>query len=93
MHQLHGPFNHGPTAHVVHRRLPPKTGIPAELSKRQREVLVGVSNGHTSEQIAADLGISVSAVKQHITAVCEKLGASSRAEAVTIALKRNLLKM
>lgn len=66
---------------------------PAELSKRQHEVLVGVSNGHTSERIAADLGISVSAVKQHMTAVCEKLGASSRAEAVTIALKRNLLKM
>ena len=49
--------------------------------------------GRTSEQIAADLGISVSAVKQHITAVCEKLNASSRSEAVTIALRRHLLKI
>ena len=64
---------------------------PPDLSKRQREVLLGVSQGRTSEQIANDLCISVSAVKQHITAACEKLGASSRAEAVTIALRRHLL--
>ena len=67
--------------------------IPADLSKRQREVLIGISNGRTSEQIADDLGISVSAVKQHVTAACEKLGAASRSEAVTIAIKRNLLKV
>ena len=66
---------------------------PTDLSKRQREVLIGVSQGRTSDQIAVELGISVSAVKQHITAACEKLGASSRAEAVTIAMRRNLLKI
>ena len=65
---------------------------PSELSKRQREVLLGVSQGHTSDHIAADLGISVSAVKQHIASACAKLGAASRAEAVTIALRKNLLK-
>ena len=64
---------------------------PADLSKRQREVLLGVSQGRTSEQIADDLGISVSAVKQHITAACEKLGAVSRAEAAAIAIRKNLL--
>ena len=64
---------------------------PTDLSKRQREVLLGIAEGKTSDQIADDLGISVSAVKQHITAACEKLGASSRAEAVTIALRRHLL--
>ena len=66
---------------------------PTDLSKRQREVLLGVANGQTSDQIADDLGISVSAVKQHITAACEKLGASSRAEAAAIALKKHLLKI
>lgn len=66
---------------------------PSDLSKRQREVLLGVANGQTSDQIADSLGISVSAVKQHITAVCEKLNAASRSEAVTIALRRNLLKL
>jgi NarL family two-component system response regulator LiaR len=66
---------------------------PTDLSKRQREVLLGVAGGKTSEQIADELGISVSAVKQHITAACEKLGASSRAEAAAIALKKHLLKL
>lgn len=66
---------------------------PTDLAKRQREVLLGVANGRTSDQIADDLGISVSAVKQHIAAVCEKLNASSRSEAVTIAIRRNLLKL
>ena len=66
---------------------------PTDLSKRQREVLLGVAGGKTSDQIADDLGISVSAVKQHITAACEKLGASSRAEAAAIALKKHLLKI
>ena len=64
---------------------------PANLSKRQREVLLGVSQGRTSDQIAADLEISVSAVKQHIASVCEKLGATSRAEAAAIAIRKNLL--
>ena len=66
--------------------------MPVELSKRQREILLAVSNGQTTDQIADSLGISVSAVKQHVTAVCEKLGASSRSEAVAIALRKHLLK-
>ena len=66
---------------------------PTDLSKRQSEVLLGVANGKTSDQIADDLGISVSAVKQHITAACEKLGAASRAEAAAIALRKHLLKI
>ena len=64
---------------------------PTDLSKRQREVLQGVANGQTSDQIADSLGISVSAVKQHIAAACEKLGAASRSEAAAIATRKNLL--
>jgi len=66
--------------------------VPVELSKRQQEILLAVSNGQTSEQIASNLGISVSAVKQHVTAVCGKLGAASRSEAAAIAIRKHLLK-
>jgi len=55
------------------------------------EVLLAVSNGQTTDQIAATLGISASAVKQHVTAACEKLGAASRSEAAAIALRKHLL--
>ena len=67
--------------------------IPIELSRRQQEILLAISNGQTSDQIASSLGISVSAVKQHITATCEKLGAVSRSEAIAIALRKHLLKI
>lgn len=63
----------------------------AALTNRQREVLLSVAHSQTSEQIAANLNISVSVVKQHITAACEKLGASSRADATAIALHKHLL--
>ena len=74
------------------RRFLSEEPAPVDLSRRQQEILLAVSHGQTSDQIAADLGISVSAVKQHITAACEKLGASSRAEAAVLALRKNLLK-
>lgn len=73
-------------------RLLEEAAKPVELSDRQKQVLLAVSEGHTSNKIAADLGISVSAVKQHITAACEKLGASSRAEAVATAMRKRILR-
>ena len=73
------------------QRLRKEDTTPTDLSKRQREVLQGVANGQTSDQIADSLGISVSAVKQHIAAACEKLGAASRSEAAAIATRKNLL--
>ena len=33
------------------------------------------------------------AVKQHLNAICTKLGASNRVEAVSIALRRHLLRI
>ena len=75
------------------RRFLSEEPAPVDLSRRQQEILLAVSHGQTSDQIAADLGISVSAVKQHITAACEKLGASSRAEAAVLALRKHLLKI
>ena len=49
--------------------------------------------GLTNADIAKQLDISVDAVKQHLNAVCEKLGAANRAEAVAIALRKQLLKI
>jgi DNA-binding NarL/FixJ family response regulator len=50
-----------------------------------------VAMGKTSQEIANDLRISEVTVKWHIANTMRKLGASSRAEAVASALKRNLL--
>lgn len=64
-----------------------------DLSPRQREVLESVTRGLSNADIALQLGISPSAVKLYLSTVFEKLGAASRAEAVAIALKRQLLKL
>ena len=58
-----------------------------DLSPRQREILALVAAGRTSKEIAGDLGISESTVNWHLSNVFERLGASSRAEAVAIAMR------
>ena len=63
-----------------------------DLTPRQREVLDSITRGLSNNDIAAMLAISKVRVKQHLAALYEKLGAANRAEAVAIALRRQLLK-
>ena len=58
-----------------------------ELSPRQREILALVAAGRTSKEIASELQISESTVNWHLTKAFARLGASSRAEAVAIAMR------
>ena len=64
-----------------------------ELTPRQLEVLGYVTRGFTNEDIAKHFGITYSAVKQHLSNVFTKLGAANRSEAVSIALRKQLVKM
>ena len=64
-----------------------------ELSPRQREILSSITRGLSNEDIAKLLGISRASVKTHILALFQKLGANTRAEAVAIALRKQLLKI
>ena len=64
-----------------------------ELSPRQREILIALSRGLTNKEIATSLDCSPESVKDRINAICTKLGASNRTEAVTIALRKHLLKI
>ncbi|MBR3958155.1 MAG: response regulator transcription factor [Kiritimatiellae bacterium] len=63
------------------------------LTDRQIEILQSVTHGYSYAAIAKKLGIREGSVKEHITAICNKLGASNRTEAVAIALKKHLLKV
>jgi PAS domain S-box-containing protein len=56
------------------------------LSPREREVLALLARGLTGEQIADRLVLSPETVRTHIRNAREKLGASTRVEAVTMAL-------
>ena len=64
-----------------------------ELSPRQADILKLVTQGMTNREIAHQFAISPESVKSHITTIFSKIGANSRSEAVTIALRKHLLKM
>jgi len=61
------------------------------LSKRENQVLTLLAQGAPNKEIALELGISERTVKAHVTSIFNKLGASSRAEAVAIAMRSGLL--
>lgn len=67
--------------------------LPPTLTGRQREILESIVHGLSSDAISAKLGISTDAVNQHINAIRTKLGAANRAEAVAIAIRKQLLKI
>ncbi len=68
---------------------------PAELlealTPREREVLELLGQGLSNRRIAERLGISEHTAKFHVAAVCGKLGASSRTEAVSRGVRRGLI--
>ncbi|MEQ8675166.1 MAG: response regulator transcription factor [Aggregatilineales bacterium] len=69
----------------------PKTTENFHLSRREKEVLPLFANGMTNPEIATELTISESTVKFHITNILEKLNVKTRAEALVIAAKNNLV--
>jgi LuxR family maltose regulon positive regulatory protein len=68
-----------------------ETNASPPLSRREREVLRGLSRGLTREEIAVSLSISINTVKSVIRSMYNKLGAINRADAVRIATARRIL--
>ena len=63
----------------------------AALSDRELEVLRLLALGHTNQEIAGKLYLSVRTVEAHRTHINQKLGISSRADLVHCALQGGLL--
>lgn len=66
------------------------TTLVNSLSKRQREVLEQVATGHLNKQIAFSLGLSEQTVKMHRAALLDRLGVSTTADAIRIAIEAGL---
>ena len=62
------------------------------LTPRQLGILQPITRGLTNAEIAAQFGISLDGVKQHCIKIFKRLGAANRAEAVSIAMHRKLLR-
>jgi NarL family two-component system response regulator LiaR len=68
---------------------PPTPGF--DLTPREGEVLALMVEGLSNADIGAQLVIGLSTVKFHVSNILSKLGVSSRAEAVALALENNLV--
>ena len=64
-----------------------------ELTQRELEVLKLAADGLTNKAIADRLFISAKTARNHVTSCLAKLCASDRTEAVTIALRRGLIRL
>lgn len=62
-----------------------------ELTAREKEVLKMMKEGLSNPEIAQRLIVSKSTVKFHVSSILSKLGASSRTEAVAIAMQKRLV--
>lgn len=81
-------YFHGEIAKLINSHI----GHPS-LTPRQIEILQSCTMGYNTDDIAQQLGISPNSVKKHFELIFSKLGAGTRAEAITIAIKHQLLKV
>ena len=65
--------------------------LSEEITSRETDVLRMLAQGLVNKDIAARLGISEHTVKFHISSILDKLGASTRTEAVTVGIRRGLI--
>jgi DNA-binding NarL/FixJ family response regulator len=63
----------------------------ALITPRQREILKLLAHGHSYEEIGVALDLSINTVRSHVRAIYERLGASTKVEAVIAALELRLL--
>jgi DNA-binding NarL/FixJ family response regulator len=86
--------------HAGRKRIPPQVAAQLaehlgeeDLTARELEILEQVATGGRNREIAGTLSISEETVKVHVKHVMEKLGARDRTEAVSIALRRGILRL
>jgi DNA-binding NarL/FixJ family response regulator len=67
-------------------------GAPlAEMTAREREVLIGVALGYSSKRIAGNLGRSVKTIEKHRFKMMHKLGLRNTAAVTRYAMDNGLL--
>ena len=61
----------------------PSLARPLGLSLREAEIMTLIAEGHSNREIAAQLVLAEKTVKNHVNRIYAKLGAQSRAAAIT----------
>jgi len=86
------------SVHAGQRRVPPEVAArlaehlgEQDLTARELEVLQLIRDGFRNKQIAGHLAIAETTVNFHVKNLVDKLGASDRTHAVTIAVRRGFI--
>jgi DNA-binding NarL/FixJ family response regulator len=66
---------------------------PADITARERDVLVLVGAGQANKEIAAELQISERTVRTHVSSILYKLGLTSRTQAALWAVREGLVEV
>lgn len=70
----------------------PKAGEDDNLTDREREVLLLISEGATNKEIATKLVVSENTARNHVSHILSKLGFSRRSEAAAYAVRKGIVK-
>lgn len=68
-----------------------RLGVGTELTPREVEVLEVLSGGLSNADIAAELGISVNTVRNHVQNILSKLSVHSKLEALAVAVREGII--
>lgn len=72
-------------------RLAEVPGSAQSLTRREIEVLQLLADGCSTKQLAESLGLSLNTVRNHVQSAINRLGAHSKLEAVSIAIRQGLI--
>lgn len=67
------------------RYSPTKSICNSDLSRKEMSVLMFLAEGRQNKEIANHLQLAEPTIKMHVTAICRKLGAQNRTQAVVMA--------
>jgi DNA-binding NarL/FixJ family response regulator len=76
---------------VRDRQAGPKSFGNVQISEREMSVLAYLVEGKQNKEIANELKLAEPTIKMHVTAICCKLGAQNRTQAVVIARDMGLV--
>ena len=77
---------------VRHRETGPAPKPHPHLTPRQNQILHLLAHGHSTQQIAAELHLSVDTVRNHIRRMLRALGVHSRIEALAVAHREGIIR-
>ena len=75
---------------VASNQTQPASVLTDKLTERELDVLRLLAKGMTNSDIAAQLHLSEGTVRNHVSAILEKLGVSDRTQAAVIAIQHGL---